>query len=84
MIMGCTQPLTETSTRNLPGDENWFYGYDHKEKATVLQMEKSILTEIEKGETGEERTQEHAHNFLWHEGDCYKEFVAAGQTVNFA
>jgi hypothetical protein len=45
-------------------------------------MEKSKLTEIEKGETGEEQRQERAHNFLDIEGIVHKEFVLAGQTVN--
>jgi hypothetical protein len=38
-------------------------------KATILPMEKSNLIETEKGETGKEQSQEHAHHFLWHQGD---------------
>jgi hypothetical protein len=30
----------------------------------------SKLTEAEKGETVEEQSQEHAHNFVWHQKDC--------------
>jgi hypothetical protein len=33
-------------------------------KATILRMEKSKLTETEKGESGEEQSQEHVHHFL--------------------
>jgi hypothetical protein len=33
-------------------------------QAAILPMEKSKLTETEKGETGEEQSQEHAHHFL--------------------
>jgi hypothetical protein len=40
------------------------------DKATVLPMEKSKLTKTEKGKTGEQQSQEHAHRFLWHQGNC--------------
>jgi hypothetical protein len=33
-------------------------------QATILPMEKSNLTKTEKGEIGEEQSQEHAHHFL--------------------
>jgi hypothetical protein len=57
-------------------------GYDWWpwDKATILPMEKSKLSEIEKGETGEGQSQEHAHHFLWH----HKDFVLEDQTVNSA
>jgi hypothetical protein len=47
-------------------------------------MEKSKLTETEKGETGEEQSQEHAHHFFDIKGIVHKEFFLAGQTVNSA
>jgi hypothetical protein len=34
------------------------------QKATILLMEKSKLTETEKGKTGKEQSQAHAHHFL--------------------
>jgi hypothetical protein len=40
---------------------------------------KSKLTETENGETDEEQSQEHVHNFLSH-----KEFVMTDQTINSA
>jgi hypothetical protein len=49
-------------SRVIIGDESWIYDYD-RDKATVLPMEKSKLTETEKGKTGKEQSQEHAHNF---------------------
>jgi hypothetical protein len=42
-------------------------------------MEKSKLTETEKGRTGEEQSQEHAHIFFDIKGIVHKEFVLAGQ-----
>jgi hypothetical protein len=33
-------------------------------------MENSKFTETEKGETGEEQSQEHTHHFLSQQGDC--------------
>jgi hypothetical protein len=29
------------------------------------------------------KVKKHAHDFLWHQGNCSKEFILAGQTVNF-
>jgi hypothetical protein len=40
--------------------------------------------QTEKGETDEEQSQEHAHNFLDIKGIVHKEFVLAGQVVNSA
>jgi hypothetical protein len=47
-------------------------------------MEKSKLTENEKGVTDEEQSQEHSQHFLRYHGDFHKEFVLAGHTVNSA
>jgi hypothetical protein len=47
-------------------------------------MKKSKFTETEKGQTGEEQSQEHAHNFLEIKEIAHKEFVLAGRRVNSA
>jgi hypothetical protein len=61
----CTVASEDTTflSRFITGDESWIYGYD-RDKATILPMEKSKLTETKKGETGEEQSQEHAHHFV--------------------
>jgi hypothetical protein len=41
-------------------------------------MGKSTLTETEKGKAGKEQSQEHAHNFPWHQGDYSQEFILRG------
>jgi hypothetical protein len=38
--------------------------------------------QAEKGETGEEQSQEHAYNLFYIKGIVHKEFVLAGQAVN--
>jgi hypothetical protein len=42
-------------------------------------MEKLKLTETEKGVTGKEESQEHAHNVLWQQGIVHKEFILAAK-----
>jgi hypothetical protein len=45
----------------------------------------SKLADNEKGETGEEESQEHDHHFFFgSKGTVHKEFVLAGQGVNSA
>jgi sarcosine oxidase delta subunit len=46
-------------------------------------LEKSKLTETEKGETGKEQSQEQTHHFDI-KGNVHKEFVLKSQTVNSA
>jgi hypothetical protein len=40
------------------------------DKATILPMKKSKLTETEKGKISEQQSQKHAHHFLWQQWDC--------------
>jgi hypothetical protein len=46
----------------------WLDKHLGKEAWAVHRMSK--LTKIEKGETGKEQRQEHAHHVLWHQGGC--------------
>jgi hypothetical protein len=45
----------------------WLWPQD---KATLLPMEKSKITETKKGTISEQQSQEHAHHFLSHQEDC--------------
>jgi hypothetical protein len=58
--------------RSPPTMQPFYQGYHWWpwDKATLFPMEKSKITETEKGETGEEQSQEHAHRFLWLQCDC--------------
>jgi hypothetical protein len=48
----------------------WKWLDKHSGKKAWTVHGKSKLTETVKGETDEEQSQAHAHNFLWHQWDC--------------
>jgi hypothetical protein len=53
------------------------------DKATIIPMEKSRSTETKKDDTGEEQSQENAHHFLWHQGDCSKRICPSKLNSHF-
>jgi hypothetical protein len=57
-------------SRVITGDVNWIYCYDPETKQQPPNGNAQTLTETEKGDTGEEQSQEHTHHCLWHQGNC--------------
>jgi hypothetical protein len=62
-------------SRFITGDKSWIDSYDPEAKHSTSQWKSPNSTE--KGKTGEEKSKEHAHNYLAIKGIVHKEFVLA-------
>jgi histone-lysine N-methyltransferase SETMAR len=71
-------------SRVINGDENWIYGYDSETKKQSSKWKSTHSPKLKKARQVKSKFKSILNIFFDIKGIVHKEFVLAGQTVNFA